>query len=99
MKAGESAVTFVDDMLMLACARILTEANAKIIDMMECPGGRLDCSCTHHCNFTIDKFGMMGLTRKWELDWHTPGWLRGSPSSQVEQKSLRYPCTSSLVSW
>jgi len=69
LKASESAVTFVDDMLMLAHASTLTEANTKLIDMMEHPGSRLDWSCTHHCDFTMDKFRVMGLTIKWEPDW------------------------------
>ena len=55
-------------MLMLACASTLTEANTKLIDMMECPGSGLDWSHTHHCNFTMDEFRVMGLTRKQEPD-------------------------------
>jgi len=36
--------------------------------------GRLDWSATHHCEFTVSKFGIMGLTRRREPNpgmWHT----------------------------
>ena len=33
---------------------------------MEHPNSGLEWSCTHFCEFTIDKFGVMGLTRKRE---------------------------------
>ena len=78
-KAGESAVAFVDDILILAHVSTLTEANSKLIHMMEHPGGGLDWSCTHHCDFAMDKFGVMGITRKWEPDRNAPGQSRGSP--------------------
>jgi len=48
--------------------------------MMECPGGGLDWSCTHHCDFTIDKFGVMGLTRKRE-----PYWSRRACTRQAQR--------------
>ena len=57
-------VAFIDDILMLAQAKTLAEANDKLRDMMEHPNGRLEWSCTHFCEFVIDKFWVMGLTRK-----------------------------------
>ena len=65
-RGDESAVTFVDDTLLLACSKTLNEANEKVKKMMEQPGGGLDWSRSHHCNFAMDKFGVMGLTRRRE---------------------------------
>ena len=59
-------IAFVDNALLLACAKTLMEANDKLKDMMVCPSGGLNWSHTHHCSFEMDKFGVMGLTRKRE---------------------------------
>ena len=36
--------------------------------MMTRSGGRLEWSNTHQCKFVVNKFGIMGLTRRGELD-------------------------------
>ena len=46
-EGDETAVTFIDDSLILACSKMLSEGNKKIKRMMEQPGGRLDCSHSH----------------------------------------------------
>jgi len=47
----------------MAWGKTLDELNQKVRQMMEkCQGG-LDWSCMHQCNFVIEKFGVMGLTR------------------------------------
>ena len=47
----------------MAWGKTLDEWNQKVRQMMEkCQGG-LDWSCMHQCNFVIEKFGVMGLTR------------------------------------
>jgi len=48
--------------------------------MMELPGGGLDWSHSHHCNFAIEKFGVMGLTRRREPN------LAGSPPTRPTQR-------------
>jgi len=60
---GEDAVAFMDDTLILAWGKTLDESNQKVRYMMEKSQGGLDWSRTHQCNFAIDKFGVMGLTR------------------------------------
>ena len=60
------AVAFVDDTLLLVCGKTLSEANEKVKQMMEQLGGGLDWSRSHHCDFTMDKFRVMGLTRRRE---------------------------------
>jgi len=54
-RGDETAVAFIDDTLLLAHGKTLSEANRRVKHMMEWPSGRLDWSCTHHCDFTIDK--------------------------------------------
>ena len=51
-------------MLLLARGKMLAEANDKVKGMMEREGGRL--GCTHQCNFALNKFRVMGLTRRRE---------------------------------
>src|SRR5882724_4386962 len=67
-KDGETAVAFIYDTVMLAWERTLAEANNKLRDMMEHPNSRLELSHNHYCEFMLDKFGVMGLTRKRELN-------------------------------
>ena len=62
-KRGEDAVAFVDDTLLLAQGKNLEITNNKVINMMERSGGALAWSKTHQCEFAIEKFGIMGLTR------------------------------------
>jgi len=59
-------VAFIDDTLLLACGKMLSKANQKVKRMMEWLGGGLDWSHLHHCNFTMDKCGIMGLTKRRE---------------------------------
>jgi len=83
-KKGETAVTFVDDALMIAHVKTLLEANTKLVDKMTHPGGGLDWSCTHHCDFAIDNFVIMRLTRKREP----------SPSGRLPTRPVhRHPIT------
>jgi len=63
-KNGKDAVTFVDDTLLLAQGKDLETTNNKVTDMMERAGGVLAWSKTHQCEFAIEKFGIMGLTRQ-----------------------------------
>jgi len=42
--------------------------NEWVKQMMTRKGGGLEWSLTHQCEFAIDKFGVMGLTRRRELD-------------------------------
>ena len=56
----------MDDAMLLACTKTLMEANDKLKNIMVRPSCRLKWSHTHHCSFTMDKFGVMGLTRKRE---------------------------------
>ena len=63
---GEDTVAFMDDTLTLVWGKTLDESNQKVGHMMEKSQGGLDLSHTHQCNFAIDKFGVMGLTRQRE---------------------------------
>ena len=67
-KRGEDTVGFIDNTLLLARAGTLGESNGKVKAMMEKEGGGIDWSRTHQCGFTLDKFGVMGLTRWREVN-------------------------------
>jgi len=51
---------------MLARGRDLDKANTKLRLMMERQQGGLDWLQDHQCDFTIEKFGVMGFTRRRE---------------------------------
>ena len=75
-KRGETAVAFGNDALILTCVKTIREANIRIEDMMEWPCISLESSHMHHCRFAMDKFGVMGLTRKKkcpiQVEGHSP---------------------------
>jgi len=65
---GEEAVTFIDDTLLLARVKMLNKSNDKVKDMMVRHGRGLDWLATHQCKFMVNKFGIMELTRRRELN-------------------------------
>jgi len=67
-KSSEEAVTFMDNTLLLARGKTLADTNGQIKQMMTKSGGRLEWSNMHQCEFAVNKFGIMGLTRRRELD-------------------------------
>jgi len=66
--SGEEAVAFMDDTLLLAWGEMLTITNKWVKCMMTRKGGGLDWSHMHQCKFALNKFGVMGLTRRREPD-------------------------------
>ena len=75
----EDAVAFMDDTLLLMWGKLLNESNTKVKQMMVKQGGRLNWVATHQRDFTIDKFGIMGLTRRREQN------LLGAPKTRPTQ--------------
>jgi len=61
---GEDVVAFMDDMLLLARSKTLLETNTKVKNMMIRLGGGLEWAVTHQSEFSINKFGIMGFTRR-----------------------------------
>src|SRR5882672_7961481 len=82
-KRGEDAVAFVDDALMLARGKSLEESNDRVKDMMVRAGGGMEWLSTHHCSFALDKFGIMGMTRRRE-----PNEVRQPPTRPVVCKPI-----------
>ena len=65
---GKDTVMFMDDTLLLEQGKSLAETSNKVKEMMTRNGSGLDWSYTHRCKFEIDKFRVMGLTRRRESD-------------------------------
>ena len=62
----EDGVAFVDDTAYIATAETMEEAAGKLRDMMERAGGAFEWADTHNCTFAVDKFALVGFTRKKE---------------------------------
>jgi len=62
IRKGEDAVAFMDDTLLLAWGKNLTDTNVQVKQMMTRRGGGLDWTKSHQCKFALEKFGIMGLT-------------------------------------
>jgi len=56
----------MDNTLLLAHGKTLSDTNYWLKCMMTRSGGRLDWSSSHQCEFTVDMFGVMGLMRRRE---------------------------------
>ena len=76
LDSSEDAIVFMDDTLLLAQGESLTAMNKWVKHMMTRKGGGLKWSHTHQCKFALDKFGIMGLTRRREPDPLTRGKTR-----------------------
>jgi ribonuclease HI len=66
--SGEDCVGFVDDTTVTAEGLDLHDAFAKLERVMTRAGGALEWADTHECTFAVEKFGLMGLTRRRERD-------------------------------
>ena len=72
----------MDDTLLLAQGKTLAETNNQVKGMMTREGGGLDWSHMHQCKFTLEKFGIMGLTRRREAN------PLGRPKTMPIQRNL-----------
>src|SRR6202142_490889 len=61
---GERGMLFIDDMYVLVTGADFTETNHKIKDIMERTGGGFEGVADHNCEFSIEKFQLLDLTRK-----------------------------------
>ena len=92
---GEDCVGFVDDTTIFAEGANLQEACNKLSSIMKRTGGGLDWAKDHECHFTPNKFGLMGLTRKWE---HNPTRAKKThpqtcPSIRLGQHTIKLTAT------
>ena len=69
----EDSVAFVDDTAIFTEGKYLSEAFSKLEDIMERRGGALDWAKSHKCEFALNKFGLVGFTRKRETASGTQG--------------------------
>jgi hypothetical protein len=67
-KSGEDCIGFVDDTTVTAEGADLNDTFAKLEKVMTREGGALEWADTHECTFAVEKFGLMGLTRRKECD-------------------------------
>ena len=65
---GEDCVGFVDDTTIIAEGANLQEACNKLTSIMTRPGEVLEWAKDHEYHFALDKFRLMGLTRKRKPD-------------------------------
>ncbi|QRV94576.1 Reverse transcriptase from transposon X-element protein [Ceratobasidium sp. AG-Ba] len=60
----ELASGFVDDIALLARAKSLEEANAKLVSMMDRPGGMREWATSHTCEHEYEKTALIGFSRR-----------------------------------
>ena len=65
---GEDSVAVVDNTTILVKGADLQETNEKLIEVMIRPNGIMDWAQEHNCTFAINKFGLIGFTRRREKD-------------------------------
>ena len=66
LSRGEEAVAFVDNALLLARGKNLSETNERVKAMMVRQNRGLEWSLMHQCSFAIEKFRIIGFTRRQE---------------------------------
>jgi Reverse transcriptase (RNA-dependent DNA polymerase) len=65
-RKGEDSVGFVDDTTIMAEEADLEEAFGRLTDIMTRPDGAYSWAAKHDCHFAVEKFELMGLTRRRE---------------------------------
>jgi len=93
LDSSEDTVVFMDDTLLLAWGKSLTAMNEQVKHMMTRKGSRLEWSHTHQCEFTLDKFGIMGLTRRREPDPLTRAKTRLVQRQPIFLQGIKVPAT------
>jgi ribonuclease HI len=61
---NEMVIGYVDDVTLLAKGKDFGEANKMLEQMMEREGGALEWAGSSNCEFEIDKFALMGFSRR-----------------------------------
>jgi len=61
---GEDAVAFINNTALLATASTFKVANQKLKAMMERANGGFAWAASHGCEFTVEKFALVGFTHK-----------------------------------
>ena len=63
-KNGELVLGFIDDITIMARGPSFSTANAKLLHMLERPGGCMDWSQTHQTEFEMDKTALVQASRR-----------------------------------
>ncbi|PIL37604.1 hypothetical protein GSI_01298 [Ganoderma sinense ZZ0214-1] len=64
IKKGELAVGSMDDVALITVGRTFADTHSKLQDFFNRPGGASEWSATHNSHFSLDKFGLLNMTRK-----------------------------------
>jgi ribonuclease HI len=90
-RKGENSVGFVDDTTIMAEGTDLEEAFEKLTDIMTRPGGAYSWAAKHDCQFAVEKFGLMGLTRRREKNPMKPSKTRpiARPPIKIGQHTVK----------
>ena len=64
IKKGESILLFVDDAAVIAIGKDFTETHSKLRDIMNRTKGVFKWARLHNCEFGIDKFQLLDITKK-----------------------------------
>ena len=90
---GKDCVGFVDDTTLIATGEDLEEAFGKLENIMTHSGGAQQWAQDHECHFALDKFSLIGFTRKCEKD--PTGMKKTRPMTRtpihIRDQSIRDP--------
>jgi ribonuclease HI len=69
---GEHGIIYIDDSNILAAAKDFDESHRILKDVMERDGGTFDWAKQHNCEFGIEKFQLLDLSRRRQPDPNNP---------------------------
>jgi hypothetical protein len=70
---GEFGALYIDDAYLLTVGHSIEETHHKLQDIMERGGGVLQWAADHNCEFSLEKFQLLDLTRRREAHPGLPG--------------------------
>ena len=63
-RAGKSMLLFVDDTTVITTGKDFMETHKNLGDIMEQPGGIFEWAQPYNCEFSIEKFQLLNLTKR-----------------------------------
>jgi hypothetical protein len=64
LRLGEWVLLFVDDAAIIVIGKDFFETHTKLCDIMNCVGGIFEWARDHNCEFGIEKFQLLDITRR-----------------------------------
>jgi ribonuclease HI/exonuclease III len=93
---GEHGMLYIDDSNILVVAKDFEETHRRLLRIMRGPGGILQWAKEHNCEFGIEKFQLLDMTRRRQVDPNNPRRRIEIPGKDLKLGSVTIPSKGSV---